>query len=105
MKIFNNNILKPISWVLLATGFMFLGTETLIAQTQNEKPVYKDANAPIEERVDDLVSRMTLEEKIMQLNQFLLGKNNNPNNIGKKVGRVEAEVGSLIYTGIDPALI
>jgi beta-glucosidase len=29
--------------------------------------VYRDAQRPIEERVDDLLSRMTLEEKVAQL--------------------------------------
>ncbi len=31
------------------------------------EPVYKDMNAPLENRVNDLISRMTLEEKISQL--------------------------------------
>ena len=31
---------------------------------------YKDASLPIEERVADLLSRMTLEEKIMQTDQY-----------------------------------
>src|SRR3546814_3652010 len=31
------------------------------------RPLYKDANASIESRVDDLLSRMTLEEKIAQI--------------------------------------
>ncbi|WP_375195826.1 glycoside hydrolase family 3 N-terminal domain-containing protein [Sphingobium sp.] len=31
------------------------------------KPLYKDASAPIELRVDDLLSRMTLDEKIAQI--------------------------------------
>lgn len=30
-------------------------------------PVYKDASAPVEKRVDDLLARMTLEEKIAQM--------------------------------------
>ena len=30
-------------------------------------PPYKDATAPIEARVDDLLSRMTLEEKVAQM--------------------------------------
>ncbi len=102
MDFFKDNIVKPVSWVLLVTGIMFLVTETLIAQKQNEKPVYKDAKAPVEERVEDLVSRMTLEEKVQQLNQLLLGKNNNPNNLGRRVERVPAEVGSLIYYSTDP---
>ncbi len=30
-------------------------------------PIYKDPAAPVEERVDDLVSRMTLEQKVSQM--------------------------------------
>jgi beta-glucosidase len=33
----------------------------------NLNPVYKDPTRPIEERVDDLISRMTLEEKVSQM--------------------------------------
>ena len=33
----------------------------------NQTPKYQNATAPIDERVDDLVSRMTLEEKISQM--------------------------------------
>ena len=34
-------------------------------------PVYLDASAPVEKRVEDLLSRMTLEEKVGQMNQFV----------------------------------
>ena len=34
-------------------------------------PLYKDASAPVEKRVEDLLSRMTLEEKVGQMNQFV----------------------------------
>src|ERR1700747_3017706 len=34
---------------------------------QRTTPVYQDANAPISERIQDLIDRMTLEEKIAQL--------------------------------------
>ena len=30
-------------------------------------PLYKDRTSPIEKRVDDLMSRMTLHEKVLQL--------------------------------------
>lgn len=33
-------------------------------------PLYRDANAPIEERVNDLLSRMTLQEKVRQLDMY-----------------------------------
>lgn len=58
---------------------------------------YKDSSAPIEERVKDLVSRMNKEEKILQINQLVLGKNNNVNNIGKVVSNIPSGIGSLIY--------
>ena len=68
------------------------------AMAANKKqPIYKDAKAPIEERVNDLVSRMTLEEKVQQLNQYTLGRNNNENNRGEEVKKIPATLGSLIY--------
>src|ERR1035437_8862535 len=33
-----------------------------------QKPVYKDATQPIEKRVEDLISKMTLKEKVGQMN-------------------------------------
>lgn len=40
----------------------------------DKKPLYKDKNAPIEQRVDDLMKRMTLREKILQLQNRTSGK-------------------------------
>ena len=34
-------------------------------------PLYKDASAPVVKRVEDLLARMTLEEKVGQMNQFV----------------------------------
>ncbi|MGC4233406.1 MAG: glycoside hydrolase family 3 N-terminal domain-containing protein [Niabella sp.] len=36
-----------------------------------EPPVYLDKNAPVEKRIDDLMKRMTLEEKIAQMCQYV----------------------------------
>ena len=69
-----------------------------------KEPVYKDATADIEDRVEDLVGRMTLEEKILQLNQYTLGTNTIEQNIGELVSEVPAEIGSLIYFG-DEAVV
>jgi beta-glucosidase len=45
------------------------------AQSRAERPVYKDPNAPVEQRVQDLLSRMTLEEKIAQITAVWTRKN------------------------------
>jgi len=50
--------------------------------TSEERPLYKDPAAPIEDRVKNLLSRMTLEEKAEQLCQDTIGKDPNPDNHG-----------------------
>ena len=70
----------------------------------NDAMLYKDASAPVEERVEDLLSRMTLEEKILQLNQYTLGRNTVENNLGEAVREIPAEIGSLIYFSDDAQL-
>jgi len=45
-------------------------------------PLYKNPAAPIEARVQDLLARMTLEEKAEQLCQDTIGKDPNPDNHG-----------------------
>jgi len=46
----------------------------MAAATAKGAPVYKQANAPVNARVEDLVKRMTLEEKIAQLQCVWLSK-------------------------------
>ena len=43
----------------------------MTAKAKGDKPLYKNAKTPIEQRVNDLLSRMTLEEKVGQMNQFV----------------------------------
>lgn len=69
---------------------------------QSEQPVYKNKNESIDNRVSDLVSRMTIEEKVLQLNQYMLGENTNENNIGEVIKKIPPGIGSLIYFGNDP---
>lgn len=69
---------------------------------QQKQALYKDKNAPTEERIEDLLSRMKLEEKILQMNQWTYGKNANPNNIGEKMKEVRPEIGSLIFRSTNP---
>jgi beta-glucosidase len=54
-------------------------TPTLVSvvhaqSAQSERPLYKDASQPVEARVDDLLRRMTLDEKIAQLVSIWLKK-------------------------------
>ncbi len=51
-----------------AVGMILLGVTQLRGQVSPGAPVYLDAKQPIERRVDDLMSRMTLKEKVGQLN-------------------------------------
>src|SRR5689334_24545768 len=58
------------SFLLVATALsavLFHGP-ALSAQVVAELPVYLDAKRPVEQRIDDLMSRMTLKEKVGQLN-------------------------------------
>lgn len=42
----------------------FFTSVTFSAQDNNELPIYKDPSQPVEQRVEDLILRMTLEEKV-----------------------------------------
>lgn len=72
-------------------------------QAQNQKYPYKDKNLPIEKRIDNLLKLMTLEEKILQLNQSTAGMNTNVNNMEEHARQIRPEIGSLIFFSSDPA--
>src|SRR5882757_10757370 len=48
---------------------IFIGMTALLSVTAQAgtAPLYRDSKAPVEQRVEDLLGRMTLEEKIVQL--------------------------------------
>jgi beta-glucosidase len=53
-----------------ALGALMAGTalsSPAFAQGRGERPLYKDPRQPVERRVEDLLSRMTLEEKVAQM--------------------------------------
>jgi beta-glucosidase len=52
--------------ILLLSVFLLLGATNLKAQQQTT-PIYENYSLPIDERVDDLISRMTIEEKASQM--------------------------------------
>ena len=53
--------------VLFAGALVGLITKAGFTQTKNSVPAYRDTSLSIEQRVDDLVSRMTLQEKVRQM--------------------------------------
>src|SRR5438874_3427782 len=58
-----NTVLSVIAVFALLAGAALLS----VGHAQPQSPLCKDPAAPMEKRVDDLVSRMTLEEKVSQL--------------------------------------
>ena len=53
------------SWLLILLALVLL---TLVSSAESQSlPPYKNPNLPVEARVNDLVSRMTLEEKVAQM--------------------------------------
>lgn len=74
------------------------------AGTSGEIPLYKQPGVPVEMRVADLLSRMTLEEKVLQLSQYIVGLNTNVNNIGEANTGLPDGVGSYIYFSEDARL-
>ena len=51
------------SILITTTACLFMSVVPVMAQ----QPLYKQASAPVEERIDDLLGRMTLEEKVGQI--------------------------------------
>jgi len=49
-------------------GLVLTDCTTLFSQSNSELPIYQDPSQPIARRVEDLLGRMTLKEKVGQLN-------------------------------------
>jgi len=63
-------VLTKYSFLLIVTAVSatLFHVPALSAQAGGELPAYLDPKRPVEERIDDLMSRMTLKEKVGQLN-------------------------------------
>ena len=55
-------------WLASGTLVALFGSIALLAQNRADVPPYLDPKRPMNQRIDDLMSRMTLKEKVGQLN-------------------------------------
>ena len=60
--------MNTVLWIIVATGTALASISVSLAQSGSSTPIYLDPKRPIEERIDDLMGRMTLKEKVGQLN-------------------------------------
>jgi len=63
--------MRSCSFAIKATQYIFIASVVVIhslsAQGPGAKPLYLDYTQPVDKRVDDLISRMTVEEKVSQM--------------------------------------
>jgi beta-glucosidase len=59
---------KSLTMLLVALAFVLATCSALFSQSGSGVPVYQDPAQPVERRVEDLLGRMTLKEKVGQLN-------------------------------------
>jgi beta-glucosidase len=60
--------LKPVQVFILSAIILLLGSLLLRSQPSPAVPAYLEPNQPVDRRIDDLLARMTLKEKVGQLN-------------------------------------
>ncbi|PWH83275.1 beta-glucosidase [Algibacter marinivivus] len=64
--------MKRISYILLISLVStFSCKETKHSQTEDGNPTYQNAEASVDDRIEDLMSRMTLEDKVHQMCQYV----------------------------------
>jgi hypothetical protein len=64
----------------LFVGWCFWSQALIVSAAPTD--LYRDPTAPVEQRVQDLLSRMTLEEKVAQLRCLWFGKSKLVDNAG-----------------------
>ena len=93
-KIMNHSLL-PISAALFVVCAALAGPTSSIPANL---PPYRRSDLPIEQRIADLLGRMTLEEKIDQLHQYGM-PDTNPNNLATYADEIQPTYGSYIIGG------
>ena len=65
-----------------------------------EQPIYKNQKASVEQRVNDLLSRMTLEEKVGQMNQLVGIEHFKQNSASMTAEELATNTASAFYPGV-----
>jgi len=87
------NMKKSIPFLFCCFVVLFLSSQS---EGQKKYP-YKDATLPVEKRIDDLLKRMTLEEKIQQIDMYSgieIADSIAPNILGYSQTKVEKVLGT-----------
>ena len=83
---------------------IFILSLCLITIGEAKTPVYKNPTAPIEKRINDLLGRMTLKEKVLQLAQYGLCSYYSMHTEENAAKHVNPLVGSYLYGNEDASL-
>lgn len=86
-------------WLICICLIFFL---TPAFSKTGDQPLYKNPSDPVEKRVEDLLKRMTLTEKLEQMTQRIIGQNTNENNVEQDKRSYSPLTGSYINFSNDP---
>jgi beta-glucosidase len=81
---------------------MLWSIASLAQAVEPARPPYRDAGQPIDKRVEDLLGRMTLEEKVGQMNMPCVYESELGNTIGKKTEAVQKFAAGTLVKGFGP---
>ena len=101
---------KSLCGLAIAAGVVLVSNSTLLAQPASQSPPYLDPKLTVGERVDDLLGRMTLKEKVGQLNLPCVYARGLGGGLSAKMegcrkfteGTLTTEIGPACETGIIP---
>ncbi len=99
LKICIKNTVLIMKNILIAMGLM----ASVCIQADNGKEMYKDASAPVRDRVEDLLGRMTLEEKVGQMNQFVGVEHIRANSAVMTEEELKNNTANAFYPGVTEA--
>jgi beta-glucosidase len=88
-------LLGPVTCRMSLLAVVLLATAPALAQQRAERPAYRDRATPLEQRVEDLLGRMTQEEKIAQITAIWTQKKQ----LFDRNGRFDPSAARRLYPG------